>query len=276
MELRANYGNLSLSNKIGSGAFGNVYLGKYNYDDGNIIDVAVKIICNPKNPDNIRREIGVLTEISNNNLCISDVIRLYDTFVLNDCIYLVTEYYQGDELSKLLPDQPTWLQIANFLTNAVKCIHKNNIVHRDIKLENILWNSDKGLRLIDFGFACSLDNTNSLLKCVKRSVGTPYYLSPELIRIEETDYDPNIFISSDIWAIGVVLYKLAYGYYPFRGQDIYDLLDAIEFTEPIFPEENQSDIYLKNIIQPFFNKNLLERISFFNNLDLSNYAQSQS
>jgi serine/threonine protein kinase len=95
------------------------------------------------------------------------------------------------------------------LISAVDHCHKNNISHRDIKLENILINQNI-IKLTDFGYACRIDDPD-----IKKRVGTMTYIAPEILLDTESD-----LIKSDIWACGVVLYILVCGQYPFEwGED---------------------------------------------------------
>ena len=90
---------------------------------------------------------------------------------------------------------------------AVAHCHKKGISHRDIKLENVIYASPGVVKLIDFGFAIA--TTGSL----KTFCGTPTYMSPELVRKNEY-FGPNV----DKWALGVLLYRMVTGLYPFRGK----------------------------------------------------------
>jgi len=93
---------------------------------------------------------------------------------------------------------------------AIKYLHEQKILHRDIKLNNILIDDNNILKLSDFGISKKLEQDNF----TQTAVGTPYYLSPEIIT--NTPYDHK----SDIWMFGCTLYELAMGSRPFEGESL--------------------------------------------------------
>ncbi len=90
-------------------------------------------------------------------------------------------------------------------------MHTQNIAHRDIKLENVLIDSYSRVKIIDFGFSINFYNKRGEIKML---CGTPCYMAPELVTKKTKYYDP-IFVDS--WALGVLLYRLLFGTFPFKG-----------------------------------------------------------
>lgn len=90
------------------------------------------------------------------------------------------------------------------LIDVLTCLHENKIVHRDLKLANVLINDNYDLKLADFGF--SKDNE---LGYMQSFCGTPYAMAPEILRMEQ--YDERC----DTWSLGIMLYQLLYGKLPF-------------------------------------------------------------
>ena len=86
-------------------------------------------------------------------------------------------------------------------------LHNNNIVHRDIKLQNMLITDGEAIQFIDFGFSKKLNDDDEYLK---EFCGTPNYIAPEILKREK--YSPK---EADIWALGVSLFKLLTGKFPF-------------------------------------------------------------
>ena len=97
--------------------------------------------------------------------------------------------------------------------DAVAYMHSQNIAHRDIKLENILIDTSERIKIIDFGFSVSFRNKNNKLKV---RCGTPCYMAPEFLvtNIKKLSYDP---CAVDVWALGVLLFRILVGTYPFTG-----------------------------------------------------------
>ena len=111
--------------------------------------------------------------------------------------------------------------VLNWFTQiclAIKHTHDKKILHRDLKSQNIFMTKRGILKLGDFGIARVLSNTRSRAKTV---VGTPYYLSPEIIRSEGYSF------KSDIWSLGVLLYEMAALQPPFNAQSLQQLAQKI-------------------------------------------------
>lgn len=90
----------------------------------------------------------------------------------------------------------------------VKHCHENNVTHRDLKLDNLLLDGENNVKIIDFGFAtCFPHDRKTKLFC-----GTPSYMSPEIVARKEYSGPP-----ADVWALGVILYALVCGSFPFRA-----------------------------------------------------------
>lgn len=125
--------------------------------------------------------------------------------------------YLGDRsLFDYLKKQPNYKMDENVakalalpLFTALAHCHHNNIAHRDIKLENVIIDSNLNPFLIDFGFACVGSE-----KIISQFCGTPAYMAPEIVR-KKPYYGP----SADNWALGVLVYKLVTGFFPFRGKN---------------------------------------------------------
>ena len=140
----------------------------------------------------------------------------------NDYIHIVMEYADGGDLSQKIKAQKgklfTESQILHWfyqICQAIRYLHENKkIIHRDIKSSNIFLTKNNQIKLGDFGVAKRLNKTISKAHTI---VGTPYYLSPEIINNEPYDY------KSDIWALGVLLYEMVTLKLPFDSNNIAQL-----------------------------------------------------
>ena len=99
--------------------------------------------------------------------------------------------------------------IIKSISEALKYLHSKNVVHRDIKMENILIGEASDVKLIDFGFSIAIDTNQKLsIFC-----GTPSYMAPEIVNREPYSF------GADIWALGVLIYRIIKGEFPFKGCD---------------------------------------------------------
>eukprot|EP00598_Pedospumella_elongata_P012898 CAMPEP_0185012430 /NCGR_PEP_ID=MMETSP1098-20130426/98298_1 /TAXON_ID=89044 /ORGANISM="Spumella elongata, Strain CCAP 955/1" /LENGTH=521 /DNA_ID=CAMNT_0027541493 /DNA_START=222 /DNA_END=1787 /DNA_ORIENTATION=+ len=170
----------------------------------------------------LRNELGCMAHLDHPN-----IIRVHEVFENDLCIYLVMELCKGGHLmDRLFAQQGRYYRekiackyIHSILTAVAYC-HANNVVHRDLKLENILFESDhrdSELKLIDFG----LSQCFRPKEVMHKYVGTSYYVAPEVI---DGCYDAKC----DVWSIGVIAYMLLSGVPPFYGATDTQTLLAIQ------------------------------------------------
>ena len=243
--------------KIGEGAYGKIYKVK-NKQSGDIR--AMKQIIKSKITDmtKFQTEIKILSKVDHPN-----IVRLYEVIEDDKYYNLLQELCTGGELyKKYQSSQLKEKDIANIfnqIMSAVAYCHEKGIVHRDLKLENILFvseNPNSPIKVIDFGFSVLFGKKNedknndgndfkkTGLRRMKSKVGTLYYISPEIIK---GNYDEKC----DIWACGVILYILLCGYPPFAGnndKEVYNLITQIKYD---FDKETWKNIskYAKDLIK---------------------------
>jgi serine/threonine protein kinase len=162
----------------------------------------------------------------------SNVIRLLEVFESSKHLLMVMEYAGGGDLLKLikkrggLKEQDSkfiFKQIAYGLSH----IHCRSVIHRDIKLDNILLDCEKGVKICDFGVSKIIKKG----QIIKEQCGTPAYLAPEIII--DTGYE-GFFV--DIWSLGVLLFAMLCGTVPFKAptlEELHKLILAGKFTFPI-------------------------------------------
>lgn len=120
---------------------------------------------------------------------------------------ILSQYYKSLKDQKL--NEPEAIKIFSQIVDAVGYLHKHGIFHRDLKTENVMIDSSKKIKIIDFGFSVKADTMQRLnLFC-----GTPNYMSPEIILKKDYYGGP-----CDVWALGVMLFVICAGYFPFKGR----------------------------------------------------------
>ena len=244
---------------IGEGGFGKVYYAKNKFSQ---TEVSIKRINKSKNNnlilDNltIKNEIEVLKSLSHPN-----IMKIYEFYSNEESYFLVNEYIKYGELSKKIKQTFSELQISVIIFQILKglnYIHSHNIIHRDIKLENIMISDIENIlingkiepfywiKIIDFGIA----KFTSSNKKEKGMTGTLYYMAPEVIN-QNYDY------KCDIWSVGVILYMLLTGKYPFDSLVTSRIKTKIEDGE--FDKENikykNSSKELKHLLKHLLNTN---------------------
>jgi calcium-dependent protein kinase len=165
------------------------------------------------------------------------ILRLHECFETDNYIYLVTELCKGGELLDRLQRQRSHhynermaMELIFTILSAIKYCHAHKIVHRDLKLENFLAESeahDSPIKLIDFGLSQHFEGAEG--EKMHKAVGTPYYVAPEVL---SNNYDAKC----DVWSIGVITYMLLSGIPPFNGSNNRELLDKVKIAKWKFDE----------------------------------------
>ena len=214
---------------LGTGSFGSVYEAK-NTIFQNI--VAMKVIN--KDPNNeldeqeIRNEIDILKKLSHPN-----IVKIYEFYVSNSHYYIVTEFCRDGELFSYIKNKYSERQLAVLfyqVFSGLWYLHDNKILHRDIKLENIMISQKEKdnetgeelfwVKIIDFGTAKIFEKN----KKEKDVVGSSYYIAPEVLQ-------QNYNEKCDTWSVGVILYMMLVGRAPFDGKDDEEIILKINSAD---------------------------------------------
>ncbi|MFA7662155.1 MAG: protein kinase, partial [Anaerovoracaceae bacterium] len=214
MSSRILAGRYELLERIGDGGMAVVYkarcrlLNRY---------VAIKIlkpefIKDLKFIDNFKRESQAAASLSHPN-----IVNIFDVGKEGNIHYIVMELVEGQVLSELIKNKGPmeWRQaveIMKQMASALSLAHKNHIIHRDVKPQNILITEDGVPKLADFGIAKAV-NASTLVGATGTVMGSVHYFSPEQARGGYVDE------KSDIYSLGIVLYELLTGRVPFDGEN---------------------------------------------------------
>ena len=206
---------------IGSGSFGVAYLvtRKGRSAEGQLVIKRIDMSTMGAGEQAAAlNEVNVLKSFANQN---SFIIGYHQSFIENKALHIVLDYANGGDLSEYIKTKrkrKRWLSERIVLKwfiqicSALKYIHSQRILHRDLKTQNIFLASVPGdkdycVKLGDFGISKVLNSTS---ECARTIIGTPYYLSPELC--EDKPYNEK----SDVWALGCILYEMCTLKHAFR------------------------------------------------------------
>uniref|UniRef100_A0A674N6Z5 non-specific serine/threonine protein kinase n=1 Tax=Takifugu rubripes TaxID=31033 RepID=A0A674N6Z5_TAKRU len=210
-------GNYRLLKTIGKGNFAKVKLARHILTGR---EVAIKIIDKTQlNPTSLQKVfVRFVVTIS-----LFVAVQLFEVIETEKTLYLIMEYASGGEVFDYLVAHGRMKEKearAKFrqIVSAVHYCHQKNIVHRDLKAENLLLDADSNIKIADFGFS----NEFSVGSKLDTFCGSPPYAAPELFQGKKYD-GPEV----DIWSLGVILYTLVSGSLPFDGQNLKELRERV-------------------------------------------------
>lgn len=244
--------------KVGQGSFGTVFKAKHK-KTGTVYAIKAIDKTNKTNQEGrsyFRREIEIMYKIRHPN-----IVKLYTHFEDNDFCYFVMEYISKGNLYDNIQkqrrkafDTKTVAHMMKDLLSAVYYLHNMDppIIHRDIKLENVLVDEDGAIKLTDFGWS------NYVFDDEVRDTfcGTPVYQAPEMLNRKEHDF------SVDIWCIGIIMFEIITGHLPFNSASKELLEDSIKKVKINWP--NDIDRAAKDLISRILRYDPKERISIEN------------
>ncbi|GAA0169750.1 non-receptor serine/threonine protein kinase [Lithospermum erythrorhizon] len=225
-------GKYEIGRTLGEGNFGKV---KYAHNINSGKSFAIKILDKKKIVglnivDQITREIGTLKLLKHPN-----IVRLYEVLASKTKIYMVLQYVNGGELfdriaSKGKLSEANGRRLFQQLIDGVSYCHNRGVIHRDLKLENVLVDEKGNIKITDFGLSALPDHfrDDGLLHT---TCGSPNYVAPEIL--SNRGYNGA---TSDLWSCGVILYVILSGYLPFDDRNLAVLYQKILKGEVQIPK----------------------------------------
>ncbi len=248
--------NLQLKNVIGRGSHGTVYQGLWHNKD-----VAIKQVRRSKDTASIHHEVTFVQKIHHPN-----IVEFYDVIVEPEHVYIVMDLIEGKNALQIMDaggaiQEKTLKTWTKHIVDALDTLHRNGYVYNDLKPSNIMLRKHKNETnlyepiLVDFGSTIRVPKKQLLQK----PLGTPLYFAPEKLTW-------NYGVPSDIWSLGITLYKLSSGIYPFIPKHIDSLMD-LEYAILYEPLSYNSAIWfgkstnLKDLIALMLCRDPLKRIT---------------
>ncbi|XP_037031763.1 serine/threonine-protein kinase MARK2-like isoform X20 [Bradysia coprophila] len=244
-------GKYKLLKTIGKGNFAKVKLAKH-IPTGK--EVAIKIIdktqLNPGSLQKLFREVRIMKMLDHPN-----IVKLFQVIETEKTLYLVMEYASGGEVFDYLVLHGRMKEKearAKFrqIVSAVQYCHQKRIIHRDLKAENLLLDSEMNIKIADFGFSNEFTPGSKL----DTFCGSPPYAAPELFQGKKYD-GPEV----DVWSLGVILYTLVSGSLPFDGTTLRELRERVLRGKYRIPFYMSTDC--ENLLRKFLVLNPAKRAS---------------
>ena len=208
--------DFKIQKELGRGSYGTVYTVKSNINSNIYVMKKMELNhLNPRQQVECYHEVSILKKVDHKN-----IIKYYSSFLEKETLYIIMEYAELGDLyslikhykkhSKHFSESDLW-KISSEILTGLEYLHSHNIIHRDIKCLNLFITKDRHIKIGDLGvsaFSSSGDNLHYT------RVGTPLYISPELVKQKPYDY------KTDIWSFGCSLYHLACLEPPFTGGNL--------------------------------------------------------
>ena len=265
--------DLILTKSLGKGGFGEVFLTQIKGHKGFFATKRLDRAFSEK-PENIKRlgnEITLLKKINHPN-----IVRLIDLKKTKSHCYIVMEYCNGGDLSSCLKKykaahrRPFSEEIVQYImrqvVNGLEFLHSNKIIHRDLKLDNILvtFNSEQDknnlnmmkaiAKIIDFGFATKLPKGNLTYTVL----GTPTNMDPQILKDMETKNQSGYDEKADIWSLGTLCYEMLVGHMAFSATSMKELYQKVKQGTYTLPSNLSEEVvsFINGMLQKDPNKRL--------------------
>ncbi|PAA64197.1 hypothetical protein BOX15_Mlig019498g2, partial [Macrostomum lignano] len=238
--------------RIGEGAYGKAILvrKKSNNQRCVIKEVMLSRMRSQRERESAKQEVELLKQFDH-----PSIVRYLDSFIEAGSLHIVMEFCDGGDLSSKISAQRSPFpeeQVVEWFAQmclALKYVHDKHVIHRDIKPQNIFLMRSGQVKLGDFGVAKTLDCT---LQLASTAIGTPYYVSPEIVKSEAYNN------KTDIWSLGCVLYELLTLNHAFEAKNEKQLYINIKLGN-VMPVSPRYSSEIRSICSAMFRKNPRDR-----------------
>ncbi|BCK86461.1 serine/threonine-protein kinase PknD [Sideroxyarcus emersonii] len=258
MSHESHLGRFRLIRKLGDGGTSVVYLGHDPLYDREVVVKVFKqsFLNDPKNGKQNRRQLEIEAALVG-KLAHPNIVTTYEAVISDSKSYIVMEYVPGGTLEKHIhPDNLLPLdRVVEYMFKCCRALNYaqfNGVIHRDIKPGNLLLSNPDEIKIADLGAAVRVD-----LEETQNSVGSPNYMSPEQVRGDEITH------STDIYSLGVVMYRLLTGRSPYSPKNLANLYQQILHVKPPPPTRLRADLppQLERIVMIALQKDPADRFA---------------
>lgn len=245
-----------INGQIGQGAYAIV---KQGVNKATQERVAIKMyekfrISDAQRKAGVSREISLLKRLSHPH-----IVKLHETIDMPRQLWLVMELACGRSLHSYVKaraerklGEKEAVKVFRQVASGIEYCHRMNVTHRDVKMENVLVDELLNVKIIDFGFSiCSAPTQHLKVFC-----GTPSYMAPEIVNKEKYLGPPT-----DVWSLGILLFALLAGHFPFRGVTEKDLFRSITRGVVKYPAEMGEE--MRSLIEKMLQVNPTKRATAF-------------
>ncbi len=225
------YGRYQIVQELGKGGMGVVYKAHDPHIDR---PVALKVLRQDRlsNEAFVQRFVKEAKAIG--HLSHPNIVTVYDVGQDHGTIYLAMEFLEGQGLDKMEEKQlgvPEIIRLSKEVAEALHYAHQKGVVHRDVKPSNIIVQPTGHIKITDFGIAHIEDPSGAVQTQAGEILGTPAYMSPEQVLSRPVDG------RSDLFSLGVIMWEMATGQRPFRGENLPALFRGVTQETPAPPEK---------------------------------------